>query len=356
VRSSGNLLFAVVPTCNSYPSCPSNTLRVYRANQAGLPTGFAEQDAIHHPTGGIGTDAIAIDGLDVIHVVWLDRAGAGHANYATFDTRTNLWGPTTMLQSTGWTTFGQGDEGVALALDSSGNPHAVWNAIASDGRLHIQYATLNGGTWTAPVRVDDVTFANNHRTWHPTLGFTSAGELVLAWMDGSFNYTPDGTIRIRTRSSTGVWASSAAIPETVMTSIDNGPSLLITPDGVQHLVFVNTGNQIRYWYNAGAGWLGDQQPTAQVTHDPSLGPDGQGGVFIYGHGTPVGGIDGHGNNLNSFHKPAGGAWGAWTLYIAGSFDSSVGTRWSQFFNLFSSTVDILYWSDDYPNVLYAGVN
>ena len=142
-----------------------------------------------------------------------------------------------------------------------------------------------------------------------------------------------------------------------MTAIDNGPSLLVTADGVAQLVFSDTGNRIRYWHNAGSGWMRDRQPPNQITHNPSLGPVGpvgQGGVYIYGHGAPIGDIGGHGDNLYRFRRPAGGSWSAWTLYVTGHFDSSVSTRWSQFFNRFPAQVDILYWADPYPNVLYFG--
>jgi hypothetical protein len=132
-----------------------------------------------------------------------------------------------------------------------------------------------------------------------------------------------------------------------MTAIDNGPSLLVTADGIRHLTFLNTNNQIRYWYDAGSGWRGDSQPPTQQTHNPSLGPDGAGGVYLYGHGTPHGGLEGHGDHLYRFHRPAGGSWSAWTLYVTGAFDSSVSTRCPE-------RVDILFWADPYPNVLYLG--
>jgi hypothetical protein len=357
VRTQGNVLYMVVPTCDSYPSCPANSLRVYRADQAGLPSSFSEQDVAHRPSGGVGSSSIGIDGAGLIHVLWNDRQGTGHANYAAFDTASNRWRPTTTLQVTGWTTFGQGDEGVALAVDATGAPHAAWNAIGVDGALHVQYATMVGGTWTSPQQVDDIALANNHSAWHPTLAFTAGGDLILAWLDGTFNQTPDGTIHVRVRQANGLWAASQAIPDQALTSIDNGPSLLLTADGVQHLTFLNGSDEVRYWYNAGAGWRGDQQPPLQVTHDPSLGPDGAGGVFIYGHGSPPpGDPTGHGDNLYRFHKSPGGSWSAFTLYTVGSFDSSVSTRWSQFFHAFQDVLDVIYWSDAYPNELFAGVN
>ena len=352
VRTSGDVLFAVVPTCDSYPACPGATLRVYRADRPGTPAGFSERDAAHRPAGA-GAVALALDGQDRIHALWPDRGGS--VRYAVFDPAADRWGAAEAIEGTGWTDFGQGDAGVALALDAAGTPHAAWNARGGDARLQIHYASRPAGGWTTPTRADDVALAANHSAWHPTLAFTPAGDLLLAWLDGSFNYTPDGTIRTRTRLAGGTWQASVALPDAAMTTIDNGPSLLVTPDGVRHLAFLDTGDAIRYWYDAGRGWQGDRQPARQVTHDPALGPDGAGGVYLYGHGTPQGAIDGHGDNLYRFHRAAGGtAWGAWTLYVAGAFDCSVSTRWAQFFHYSPARVDILYWADPYPNLLFAG--
>jgi hypothetical protein len=354
VRTSANVLYALAPTCDSYPDCPGNSLRVYRADQPGTPASFTEQDAAHRPAA-VGSVAVALDASDTIHVLWNDRSG--NLNYATFSTATDTWGAATTLAATNWTDFGQGDEGVALALDSGGTPHAVWSAKTADGVLHLFYAN-RAANW-APQQIDDVVLIGNRRTMHPALAFRPDDTLLLAWLEGTFNYVPDGAIHTRARSSAGIWGATQTIadPDGVMTTIDNGPSLLVTPDGTAHLAFVaaTPPDLIRYWYDSGTGWLGDQQPPAQITHDPSLGPDGSGGVFIYGHGTPAPTYQDHGDNLYSFHKPGGAsAWGPWTLYATGSFDSSVSTRWAQFFHSFPATLDIAYWADPYPNILYVG--
>jgi hypothetical protein len=348
------VLYIVVPTCDSYPACPGNTLKVYRGNQPGTPTQFIEEDAAHAPSGEIGSSAIAIDGSDVIHALWNDRYG--RVRYGTFSPVSGTWMDIVTLAQTNWTTFGQGDEGVALAISNTGEPHAAWNGEDASAQLHIYHAFAVQGLWTSPTQVDDVPLDVNHSAWHPTLAFAPDGRLVLAWLDGTFNGADDGVIRVRERLPTGDWTASIAISDQARTSIDNGPSLLITTDNVQHLTFVNYGDVVRYWYNDGSGWRGELQPPNQVTHDPSLGPDCGGGVYIYGHGTPQGSIDGHGDDLFRFHKPRGGSWGAWTHYTTGSFDSSVSTRWSQFFFYHQQIIDVVYWSDPYPNVLYFGTS
>ena len=354
VRSRANVLYAIVPTCNDYPECTGNELRAWKGDAPATPTAMVEVDATHRPAGGAGSTALALDGCDRVHVLWNTRDGS--ARYAVLDAATDAWGPASTLAATGWTDYGQGDEGVALAVDAAGVPHAAWGAV-SDGVLHLFFATLAAGAWSAPERVDDVPLSGGRRTWHPTLAFAPDGSLLLAWLEGSVNYVPDGVIRLRRRAAAGTWAPSVALPDAAMTAIDNGPSLIVTPDGVAHLSFDNTGNQIRYWYDDGSGWKGDRQPPAQVTHDPALGPDGHGGIYIWGHGAPTDGtLGGNGPNLYRFHRPAGGTWGAFDLYVQGAFDSSVTTRWSQFFHHFPAAVDIAFWDPGFPNRLFLGTD
>jgi hypothetical protein len=357
VRTSANILYAVVPDCPAFPCAgtgytgPPNALHAYRAATPGTPTAFSEADTAHHPTGNIATAAAALDGQGTIHVAWLTTNGTGNVFYAPFDTASDTWGPPTTLATTNWTDWNNTAEGVAIAVDAAGVPTVVYDSKGGDGLLHLWAASAADG-WRA-TQLDDVPLPANAKPQHPALAFTATGDLLLAYMVGTFNYVPDGVVYLRTRVGTA-WGTSASIPDTAMTTIDNGPSLLITADGTRHLTFLNTNDEIRYWYNPGDGWHGDQQPPTQQTHNPSLGPDGAGGVLIYGHGAPVGDIQGHGDNLYSFHKPAGGAWGSWTLYATGSFDSSVSTRWSQFFHFFPQAIDIVYWSDLEPYTLFLG--
>ncbi len=360
VRTSANVIYTVAPDCASYPTCPNNAIHVFKAKAAGTPTGFTEKDAAHAPSGGVGSPAVGIDGSDRIHVIW--NKSTGTTKYSVFDTTTDTWGTNEVLGSSGWTDFTQGQEGTALAIDATGIPHAVWTQRSGpNNSFRLVYQRRLSSGWETPIDVADVVDCNPPSSycsaWHPTLAFAPNGTLWLAWLNGTEDYVPDGRIRARKRKASGEWKPSKEIPDNAMTGLDNGPSMIITPDGTVHLTFDDTKNHIRYWYRAGSGWMGDQQPPSQVTHDPSLGTNMSGKIYIYGHGTPQGGIGGHGDNMDYFAKPAGGAWGAWTVYDANpNVDSSVSTRWSQFFFYHPENVDILYWNDNYPNVLYAGIN
>jgi hypothetical protein len=365
VRTSGNVLYVAAPTCDDFPSCPNNGLRIYAATNSGTPSGFTEQDGAHRPLG-VGSVATAIDGADTIHVAWNGRDG--NLNYRTFATASGLWSATTVLGATGWTTFGQGDEGVALALDAGGVPHVAYTTIVA-GTRRVGYVNKVAGSWSSPTVIDDAPFDANQGAWHPTLAFYPNGDLLLAWFVGSFNYVPDGTIYFRTRAqASGTWTSTMTIAgDTLMTTIDNGPSLLIGSDGTAHVTFLNAGpaangsatagDYVHYYYNTGSGWTANHPGGGtQITHNPSLGPGPNGAVRIYGHGWQGGRIDGHGDDLYYFEGGGAGAWGPWTLYVTGAFDSSVSTRWAQFFQSFPQTLDVAFWADVYPNMLYVGTD
>jgi len=360
VRTTANVLYTVAASCSSYPDCPDNVIHVFEGNQPGTPTAFVEADAAHAPGTSVGAVSVAIDGANQIHVLYNQKTGS--AIYAVFDTTTDTWVSSETLGATGWTDFTQGQEGTALAVDASGVPHAIFTTrTGPNNAVRLKYTQRLSTGWVAPIDVADQVDCNPPDSdycgaWHPTLAFTPSGDLLLAWLNSVGDYVPDGRIRVRKRTAAGAWSASVAIPDDAMSGLDNGPSMIVTADGVAHITFDNTDNEIRYWYDAGAGWLGDQQPPSQVTHDPSLGVDLSNTLHIFGHGTPQGDVGGHGENMYFFSKPSGGAWGSWTLYASGSVDSSVSTRWSQFFHFHPENMDILYWADAYPNVLLVGVN
>ncbi len=371
VRTSRNVVYVAVPACISYPTCFGNSLKMQAGNKAGNPSSFAEQDATHHPQtdasarDAIGSSAIAIDGNDVIYVAYNTRNEG--TNVISFDTKTNLWGKHVRLgiTSAGSYDVTQGREGVAMAVDKSGRPHVVFSFMGSDNEKHVATSQTQGSAWSTAVQIDDAKLASGQGALHPTIAYTPAGTLVVAWLVGNENAaynTPDGTIHVREITSLTHAPASVEIPDTnfqghagyAATTIDQGPSLLITADGVAHVTYIDTDDVIRYWSSNATdyqSWNGSHQPAHQQTHDPSLGPDGSGGLYIYGHGTPAQNQNGHGNNLYRMRLPAGSSsWSAFEEQIADTnLDCSVSTRWSQFFDYFPSQIDYTYWDDHYPN-------
>lgn len=364
VRTSGNVLYTVAPNCDTYPDFSSNgltqTIRVNKANSTGVPTGFTRQDSSNEPTAVVSC-AAAIDGSDIIHIVWEARSSSTNTRYlryAAFSTVTDTWGSvTTIASDLDYDDIGQGDQNIAIALDSDGVPHIVY---LSGSSRRIYYRNRIGGTWSAATQVDSsVSYTGNQKAWHPNIAFDPSGRILVVWARGGFN--GDGDTTIYSRVYSGSWGSTVqASSETDLeTGIDQSTSVLITADGTYHLTYIlhnatHSLKYIRYRYSTdqGATWTANN-PSSQATHNPVLGWTGS-KLRIMGHGTPD--VSNHGQNLYYFEGDGGaGAWGSWTQFVAGTnYDSSINARWAQFFDNYPFTLDVAYWNDNYPNVLYAG--
>jgi len=365
-RTSGDRLYAGVSDCDNYPCVlTSQTLHMYRADSTGVPTGFTRKDSTHEP-GGIAQWAVAIDGSDVIHVVFNTRSTNGgnvtELKYATFNTSTDLWGSVDSIDngvSFGEESGGQGVQSVALALDASGNPHVVYLAGA-DRRTY--YRNRIGGVWSSASQLDTgVAYSGNEKAWHPNLAFDPEGRILAVWLRGTFNGANDGTLYSRVQATDGTWGPLVNLSGTnaARTVIDQSTSTLMTADGRYHVAWITQPDDyIRYSYSDdhGVTWNTNNPGGGTVAnHNPSLGVDGVGGIRIYAHGAPSPAPDGHGDNLYYFSGAGGaGSWSSFTLYVSGTYDSSVNTRWSQFFYHYPSMLDIAYWNDSYPNVLFVG--
>lgn len=310
--------------------------------------------------------AIAIDGNNVIHVAYNTRSANGGPimalRYVTFDTGANQWSAVETIDGAiNFTTDsgGQGMQSIALALDGNGQPHIVYLA-GSSRRLF--YRNRIGGSWSSAVAVDgDVAYAGSQKAWHPNLAFDSAGRILVAWERGTFNGANDGTIFFKARTVDGTWSSAVNLSgdNGARTIIDQSTSLLVTPDNRYHIAWISApGDYIRYQYSDDLGktWLSNHPSGSwQITHNPSLGLNGAGDIRLYGHCTPVPPPDGYCGNLFSMTGTGGpGAWSQPIPYVTGNFDSSVNTRWSQYFYHYPQMLDIAYWDDRYPNLLYVG--
>ena len=74
---------------------------------------------------------------------------------------------------------------IQLAVDTSGNPYAVWDYVdPASGllRLHLAVAVAANGVFCAAQQVDDVDANGGAR--HPSVGFAPNGDFVVAWVDG----------------------------------------------------------------------------------------------------------------------------------------------------------------------------
>jgi hypothetical protein len=364
-EAGGGRLYVFAANCEAYPcDQTSQTLRAYRANVVGLPVSFTRPDAAHEP-GGIAGWAVAIDGSDVVHVVWSERTSNGATTasikYRKYFTATDLWDTTTeTIAATGTDGIGQGVQDVAVALDVNGIPHVVYlKGMGTARRMYYNHRI--GGTWASETSVDNtVTYTGNQRAWHPNLVFDTNNGRVFTWERGSFNGDTDGTIFVRTRSDAGSWGSAVDLSTGnggARVIIDQSTSMVVSSDNRYHLVFITTNDYWRYCYsdNLGVNWtFNNPGGGSYVSHNPSLGYNGS-TLRIFGHGVPVAPPDGYAGNVYAFSGNGGaGAWSSATLLATGQYDASVNTRWAQYFHSYPATTDIAYWDYNYPNNLFVG--
>jgi hypothetical protein len=361
VRTSSNVVYLVATNCAAYPCTQSSqTVRVWKGNGTGASTSFSRQDAAHEPADAASV-ASAIDAADVIHIVWQDRNGASNTRirYATFNTATNVWGPAEDVESNVGAApdAGQGDSFVALALDAIGRPHVAF--LFHDGtRRRLAYKNRVSGSWGGRTLIDDNAYGSNEKAWVPNIAFDTAGRRVFAWLTGAFNEDRNGVIRVRVMDTDGTLGVRADVSAaTAKVGIDQSTSLLC--NGQIHIAWILGGASgsefVRYAF-ATEGKnpvFTANHPGSADTHNPSLGPGPAGKIRIYGHGSESP------NDESLYYWEGSGGAGPWSgrnAYATGTFDSSVSTRWSQYFHAFPLTLDVAFWDQDYPNDLYYGVD
>lgn len=372
VRTSGNRAYVAAVNCDSYPGDgTSNKIMMYKAGSTGLATSFSEQNSASRPSGGIAQWGIAIDGSDIIHVIYNTRSTSGgnvtDTRYVTFDTSTDTWGTSVSIDNTvnfSEDSGNQGVESVAIAIDASSYPHVVY--LATDGtRRRMKYTNRTSGSWAASTTIDDQSFASNEKIWHPNLAFDVNGRILFTWHIGTFNDTADGRVYIRTRETNGTLNTTVAVSgaNTALTSIDNSGSLHVLADNTYELSFINASTTpankyIRYFYSVDGGstWTANHPDGGnQATHNPGVGPNGVGGTRITAHGTPN--ASNIGENIYYFSGTGGaGTWSSWTLQVTDAdAECSINQRWSQYHHNYPGILDFIYWHAAYPNDLfYAG--
>ena len=372
VRTSSNVLYVSGWKFDIYPhggigggEYNSQTLRMYKAGQTGLPSSFTRLDSSNEPVGVVSW-AMAIDRDDVIHVLWTTRdnwdGGVSYGwdgtdnylKYCQFSTATDTWGTVENIETTmGTIERGQGDELVSIAIDASGTPHIAY--LKDDGtRRRVTYRNRSGGSWSSATTVDDQSFGASERCWHPGLVFDEAGRIVVTWMRGTNEASTTGRCFVRVYN--GSWGTTHDVTgANIWCGIDTGTPLYIDSSGRYHLCFISTGKDVRYYYSddQGASWTANNPSSGTFTADnpaPAPGPSGK--VRIYCHGESS-------TNIVYFEGDGGSAsWSAVTNYITDTgYDCSVNVRWSQYWNWRPSTHDVAYWKSDYPtNELYVGTD
>jgi hypothetical protein len=123
-----------------------------------------------------GSPAIAVDSSGNLHVVWYDSATTNfEIHYRKSTDGGTTWTPSQRLT---WTPGYS--ENPAIAVDSSGNLHVVWDDD-TPGNYEIYYkrSTDGGATWTPSQRLTNTSGVS----WYPAIGVRFTGELCVLWQD-----------------------------------------------------------------------------------------------------------------------------------------------------------------------------
>lgn len=328
-------LFGALPTTNS--------LKGYRTTSPGYPNSGTDFNSSISQTESaqIISTSLAYDGNSTIHI--LMNLGNGNLVDSPFNITSNAFGATKILATGNPTNFTDiGTSGVSAMVDTTGVIHiAYWST-----NNHITYVsyTYNSSTdtltqVTAPTQVDSAGNSN-----HPSLAVSPVdNSLTVAWVVGT---NGSGQLLLRQRTNIGSWGSIQQVSTApVWTSpnfglnIDQGPSMVYTPDGAVHLTYIenfdNTGDYGKIHYLTNLSGSFTDQSLIYYTHDPALAVDNNGNMYIIGHGhhndpSSVGGCQSN-LNLCTIKKNPDGSWAAPQLFatppLGGSFDASTSVKW-----------------------------
>lgn len=311
---------------------------VYWTPQAGLPSSGAFSRTLEIDVGleVISADAV-YDGTDFIHILVNTRTGL-FLDYP-FSVRTNTAKPRLTLASNSGSVTGEyiGTSGISGSFDKNNVLHTVYwrndQHVVYQGFTYNSTANTLQSTGTA-VQLDSGTRAN-----HPSLAVSPSDNTVtIAWISDGVS---PAKILARTRSTGGTWGAeetlNSATPWTSVNSginVDQGPSLAIDDAGTRHLAYLqdydNTGFYGRVHYVrkvSGGSWTDTTLDT--YSHNPAIGLNNVGEVFIIGHG-PV--QTGQNFDMYITRRNSNGTWTAIDRFAThtgtDSFDASPSTKWS----------------------------
>jgi hypothetical protein len=365
LRTSTNYIYIPSWKFDNYPQGATTglgeTLRMYKADQAGIPSTFSRLDTSNEPLNATQW-AAAIDGNDLIHVLWMERAAwtppgsIDNLKYCTFSTALGTWGSVTTIDNAlnMDDENGQGDEMCAIAIDASNVAHIVYLKYEAGEGVRRVYYRNNSSGWSSATLIDDQSLSGGEKCHHPGIAFDTSGNIVVTWVRGSDEGSSDGRAFVRVYS--GSWGTTHDITGAdIWPGIDACLRLYIDRNNWFHIATLSATKKIQYWYSDDSGetWTANHPGGGTaVGDDPVVGPFANNNVRLYAHNDPAT------DTKITYWQAAGGSadWGTRTVYNATTgMDCTVNVRWSQYHNYYPSTYDIAYWKSSYPtNELYIG--
>ncbi len=199
--------------------------------------------------------SVAVDSSGNPHVVWEDSTPGNYEVYYKKSSNGGaVWTAGQKLTST------SGDSGIpAVAVDSSGNLHVVWTEETS-GNAEIYYKkSSNGGTsWTTGQRL---TWTSGYST-DPSVAVDSSGNLHVVWTDDTSGH--DEIYYKKGSNGGAIWTAGQKLTST--SGASEIPSIAVDSSGDLHLVWGDDtpGNYEIYYKkgsNGGANWTASQRIT-----------------------------------------------------------------------------------------------
>jgi len=217
--------------------------------------------------GYSGSPAIAVEASGKLHVVWQDNTPGNYEVYYKKSTNGGVtWTASKRL------TYTSGFSGApAIAADSSGNPHVVWQDN-TPGNYEVYYkkSTDGGATWTTSKRF---TYTSGP-SQNPDVSVDASGNPHVVWQDDA-----SGNEEIYYKKSSDRGTSWAANKRLTWTSGGSGfPTVGTGPSGRVHLVWreYTAGNYEVYFRrstNGGLNWTASQRLTwnSGASEAPAIG-------------------------------------------------------------------------------------
>jgi hypothetical protein len=295
-------------------------VRSWKANTTGIPTGFAEVDAAHHPvaaggTGNVITNVdVRLDRSGIAQLIYVDETN-GNLYYRTFSTLTDTWGQPSVIATGVYHSYyliKRSRNPAAMTLDSADNLHVLYTNGST-----LYYIKQSSGTWSSPVAI-----ASSSDLMHPMIACDNADNLYVSYLD---NAAP--AVKFVKRQAGSAWLA----PETVDSSQtqnnatgDQGPTIVVTASGTPYVLWIMQGpsTYIKIKYRTPSGWVWDNPTQNLYSHAPQVWSQNDDVYAFLGHDDQV--------RFGYDYHLAGQSWAPYTSLTTpaqGTIDGSANVRW-----------------------------
>ena len=371
VRTPRQVVYVFAPddTAQRQNSGPG-VIRAYRGSRPGVPTGFTEVDAAHHPSSSgihvLYAPDVRLDRRGIAHLVYVDQ-GDDRLYYQTFSTLTGRWGSRTVVgggavanpgfYSTptrvfrNWASYG-------LVLDAHDRPHVVY----CSGDLVLSRSLAAHG-WTKPHLI-----AKGRSPQHVQLASDRGGGIHATWLDDPLG---SAAVMYARASAVGRWGLPQVVdsgsPNVLNDATDDqGPSIVVTRSGTPYVLYLRgtldsagkADSTAVVRYRSAGVWHDDSPPSTGygITHSPQLYSRGNDLYVFLGHDAQI--------HWGYLIQGAGRPWSRYVVLDAATpMDGSSSVRWDPQRDARPGIIDAVHHAEDtgsghsyLPQLYYQGVS